>query len=364
MLMMVVDALLSRVIARGPTVLVVDDVQWADPATWDALSYLVAGFGHQRLALVTTHRDEAAVSDHFQHWLGNVRRLPGTEELALTRLDQDATGDQIAELLGRPPSPRLVDQVYERSRGNPYFSELLVRRGDLDSAELPDDLPDELSQALLDAWRGHVGPGAGDRPDPRRRRSPDRPADAGGRRRGARHPRTPGRSARPSTPGWSCSAVRPSGSGTRCWPDVLAETYLPGEATPVHAAWAAHLETVSTDGVDELRRLGDLASHHERAGRRLRRRSQPSSRVPTSPRSSARLARPPTYWPARPTCGRWVPTPPTSSATHACSNARAIACDWVGRDRERLPTATAPRATSSRPNATRSGQQADARWWR
>ena len=80
MLMMVVDALLVRVIAQGPTVLVVDDVQWADPATWDALSYLVAGFGHQRLALVTTHRDEAAVSDDFQHWLGNVRRLPGTEK--------------------------------------------------------------------------------------------------------------------------------------------------------------------------------------------------------------------------------------------------------------------------------------------
>jgi len=33
MLMMVVDALLSRVIAQAPTVLVVDDVQWADPAT-------------------------------------------------------------------------------------------------------------------------------------------------------------------------------------------------------------------------------------------------------------------------------------------------------------------------------------------
>src|SRR5688572_21117144 len=109
MLMMVVDALLSRVVAGAPTVLVVDDVQWADPATWDALSYLVAGFARQRLALVTTHRDEAAVSEQFQHWLGNIRRLPGTEELALTRLDQDATGDQIAELLGRPPPPRLVD---------------------------------------------------------------------------------------------------------------------------------------------------------------------------------------------------------------------------------------------------------------
>ena len=100
MLMMVVDALLGRVVARGPTVLVVDDVQWADPATWDALSYLVAGFSRQRLALVTTHRDEAAVGEHFQHWLGNVRRLPGTEELVLTRLDQDATGDQIADTAG------------------------------------------------------------------------------------------------------------------------------------------------------------------------------------------------------------------------------------------------------------------------
>ena len=51
-----------------------------------------------------------------------------------------------------------MEQVYERSRGNPYFSELLVRRGDLDSSELPDDLPDELSQALLDAWRSMSAP--------------------------------------------------------------------------------------------------------------------------------------------------------------------------------------------------------------
>ena len=63
------------------------------------------GSAHQRLALLTTHRDEAAVGEHFQHWLGNVRRLPGTEELVLTRLDEDATADQIAELLGRPPPP-------------------------------------------------------------------------------------------------------------------------------------------------------------------------------------------------------------------------------------------------------------------
>ena len=76
----------------------------------------------------------------------------------------------------------------------------------------------------------------------------------------------PGRSARPSTPGWSCSGGDGRWFRHPLLADVLAETYLPGEATPVHAAWAAHLESVSTEGVDELRRLGDLASHHERAG--------------------------------------------------------------------------------------------------
>ena len=122
----------------------------------------------------------------FQHWLGNVRRLPGTEELVLTRLDQDATTDQIAVLLGRSPEPRLVEQVFERSRGNPYFSELLVRRGDLGAAELPEDLPDELSQALLEAWRGLSRHVAGDRPDPGDCRPPRRAANAGRSGRGAR----------------------------------------------------------------------------------------------------------------------------------------------------------------------------------
>ena len=294
MLMMVVDALLSRVIARGPTVLVVDDVQWADPATWDALSYLVAGFGHQRLALVTTHRDEAAVSEHFQHWLGNVRRLPGTEELVLTRLDEDATADQIAVLLGRPPEPRLVEKVFEKSRGNPYFSELLVRRGDLDSSELPDDLPEELSQALLDAWRSMSAPAreiarilaiAGRPTDlrtlaavaARARRLRGRVGPRGRRRRGGR-----------------ARAATVSGSGTRCWPAVLAESYLPGEAAPVHAAWAAHLESFSADGVDELRRLGDLASHHEHAGQRVRgvRRAPPGCRPRREARRASRGRRP------------------------------------------------------------------------
>ena len=68
-LVTVVDGLLTRAVARAPTVLVVDDVHWADPATWDALSYLVAGFARQPMALLTTHRDEVVGDADFQRWL-------------------------------------------------------------------------------------------------------------------------------------------------------------------------------------------------------------------------------------------------------------------------------------------------------
>ena len=332
MLMMVVDALLSRVIAQAPTVLVVDDVQWADPATWDALSYLVAGFGHQRLALLTTHRDEAVVSEHFHHWLGNVRRLPSTEEMVLTRLDEDATEDQITDLLGRPPPPRLVDQVYERSRGNPYFSELLVRRGDLDSSELPDDLPDELSQALLDAWRNMSAPA---REIARILAIAGRPAELrtltgvaeelGASRAG---------SVREAVDA-GVVVVGRSGVWFRhpLLAAVLTESYLPGEAAPVHQAWAAHLVSFSAEGVDELRRLGDLASHHERAGdasaafRALLQGADLAEKLGARREAADVLVRAADLWA--------VAADATDDVGHAQLLERAgDACHWVGRAQE------------------------------
>ena len=226
-LVTVVDALLSRAFAGGPSVLVVDDVHWADSATRDALSYLVAGFAHQQVALVTTHRDDSVQSDEFHRWLANLRRLPGTQEQVVVRLDLAATADQVSLLLGGPAPPRLVEQVYDRSHGNPYFSELLVRRGDLGSAELPADLPDELSEALLDAWprallhraRAHPHPGCG--------RAPDRALRtglAGGRSRCLRPAL---RSAKPSTPAWSCWCEKGRGSATRCSPTSSSTRSFP-----------------------------------------------------------------------------------------------------------------------------------------
>ena len=47
---------------------------------------------------------------------------------------------------------------------------------------------------------------------------------------------------------------------------MLYETYLPGEAEPVHAAWATALGSAAGTGLEEIRRLGDVALHLEGAG--------------------------------------------------------------------------------------------------
>jgi len=52
------DRVVQRIAARQPTVLVVDDLQWAEVSSLDALAYLIAGFQGQTLALVVTIREE------------------------------------------------------------------------------------------------------------------------------------------------------------------------------------------------------------------------------------------------------------------------------------------------------------------
>ncbi len=264
-LMTVVDALIRRVVARGPTVLVVDDVQWADPSTWDALAYLVAGFAQQPFVLLATQRDEQAGPVGFQRWLGSLVRLPGTRELRMTRLGRGATEHQMAKLLGGDPSSRLVDQVYERSRGNPYFTELLVRRTPLGTTDLPDAVPDQLSRALLENWHALSGLA----------REMTRLLAVAGRPTTVTTLSKVGAAMGVEVVGSLREAVDAGVTVVEeasVWfrhpllADVLVDSYLPGEAVPVHAAWAEHLAATTADGVDELRRLGDLATHQHLSG--------------------------------------------------------------------------------------------------
>ena len=268
-LLSVVDSLIQAIASHGPTVLVVDDVQWADLASRDALAYLVAGFRSQRLAVLTTYRDEEMVSGDPMHtWLADLRRLPSVTDVRLERLSWDETEQQLALLLGGVPHRQLVDQVVRRSDGNPYLTELLVQGLTSTAEGLPTDLAAELTGALLAAWHRLSLPG---REVMRLMAVAGRPTSIDDLREVAAA-RGIDREALTSALAEATNAGISVAQGRElCWfrhpllAELLYTTFVPGEAEPVHAAWAATLEARPASGLDELQRQGDLALHYERA---------------------------------------------------------------------------------------------------
>jgi predicted ATPase len=101
-----IERLVELIAQRSPTVLVLDDLQWADLASRDLLAYLVAGFHRQRLAILGTYRDEGLGQEGmFRGWLADLTRLPAVEDLGLARLTAAETEEQVRLITGSAPHP-------------------------------------------------------------------------------------------------------------------------------------------------------------------------------------------------------------------------------------------------------------------
>lgn len=146
-----VAAVLDRIAQTDPVVLVLDDAQWADATSLDLLAYLMAGFGgDQRLCLLVTYRDTDLADGHRLHgWLADAVRLPSVSRLRLERLGYADAEELVSRLRGTDASDQLAARLFERSAGNPYYTELLVRGS---SGEPGTDPSDDLRAALLSAW--------------------------------------------------------------------------------------------------------------------------------------------------------------------------------------------------------------------
>jgi DNA-binding CsgD family transcriptional regulator len=147
------DDWLARRCELQPVILVVDDVQWADRSTLDALMYVIAGPARRRLAVIATLRaGEVGLGHPLQRWLADIRRLPRMFELGLEPFDRARTAEQIEALIGGVPHQSLIDDVHGRGRGNPYFTRLMVSGLRHDARVAPATFPVDLSSAVLQSW--------------------------------------------------------------------------------------------------------------------------------------------------------------------------------------------------------------------
>ena len=136
---------LSRMSAEQPTAVVLEDVQAADPATRDLISFLLHNFRDERVLLILTFRTEHLPRGHsILSWIAELGRHPRTSVLTLQPLSPHETSLQVEAILGTSSDAQLAARVHARSLGNPLFTEELVAAATSGSAALPDMLSEML----------------------------------------------------------------------------------------------------------------------------------------------------------------------------------------------------------------------------
>ena len=149
-------AVLDRVSTERPLVVVLEDLHWSDPATRDLLTFLARNLRRERILLVGTFRtDDLARGHPLLVRLAETARYSNVERLDLRPLDLDEQRDQLAGILGQPPSRGLAERIHARSEGNPFFAEELLA-GDLGVSADIDRERTAIPRSLHDIMLGRV----------------------------------------------------------------------------------------------------------------------------------------------------------------------------------------------------------------
>jgi DNA-binding CsgD family transcriptional regulator len=150
-----------------PTVLIFEDLQWADDLSLEALAELARQTRESKLLVVGAYRaNEAALTSVLREWRARLVTQRLAEELRLGRLSRDETAQMTTEILATGlPAPRdVVDAVYARTDGVPLHIEELCsalgreRLGD-SRAVMDVAVPATLEDATL-ARIGRLSPAA------------------------------------------------------------------------------------------------------------------------------------------------------------------------------------------------------------
>ncbi|WP_179854955.1 ATP-binding protein [Paractinoplanes atraurantiacus] len=138
-----VSALLDAEARSGPPVVVLDDLQWADPSSISLLRFLARQARGGPLLLIGAYRPDelppAAATE-----LADL--ATAAEPIALTGLSPSDVADLVRAVSGPAAAARWAPVVHERSAGHPFFARELCRL--LESGGAPDDVPAAVREAI------------------------------------------------------------------------------------------------------------------------------------------------------------------------------------------------------------------------
>ncbi len=137
---------LGQSAAGSVRVIILDDVQWLDSASWALLRQVRKASAPLLVVVAARPSGELEMTD----W-DAFKSMPGVCFVPLLPLTSEETADLIRQRLGRTASEDVVRLVHERAEGNPFFTEELA-------LTLLEAGATEVRDGML-----HLAPAAGDR---------------------------------------------------------------------------------------------------------------------------------------------------------------------------------------------------------
>jgi DNA-binding SARP family transcriptional activator len=123
-----VHRLIADVAAATPLMIVLDDIQWADLASLELLTFVAGQVLSDRVLLACSVRQlEVGRNDAVVEALAALSRAAATRRIFLRGLSHADTGELVALAAGSDVAPDVTAAIQLRAEGNPFFATELAR---------------------------------------------------------------------------------------------------------------------------------------------------------------------------------------------------------------------------------------------
>lgn len=149
--------------SAGPTLLLLDDLHWADPPSLELLSYLTPSLAARELLVVAAFRDlPAERTPELDATLATMSREDTVDEVVLRGLDINGVAQMLSNLKPEAPNGPLTDEalvslLHDRTGGNPFFvrqlGRLLLKRDAEGESALPATVPSGVRHIISSRLR-------------------------------------------------------------------------------------------------------------------------------------------------------------------------------------------------------------------
>ena len=158
-----VSGLLRRAGATAPLLILIEDLHNGDSASLRLIEVLARDLLDAPVLIIGTYREREFEPGHpLRTTLGNLAALPNFTRIRLEGLGRSEVAELVRELTGVRPAPGRLDEIFERTNGNPFFvSEVAREPADLSqTSEIGRPLPSNVRDAVgarLDALSAPAG---------------------------------------------------------------------------------------------------------------------------------------------------------------------------------------------------------------